>query len=85
MNRLKAIVESLMLIFALLPPFLKMLYLLASYKISKFRARRAAMMEFRSVELDDDVGLELLEVVVPDIGGVVTWGNLMRSRNCCTK
>lgn len=85
MNRLRTAVESLVLILSLSPLALRALFLLISYKISKFRARRAAMTEFRSMGFNDKASSELLEVVVPDIGGILAWENLMRSRNCCKK
>ncbi len=85
MRRLRAAIELLLLIGSLSPPALRALYLLGTYKVKKSLARRSALKELRSSGLSEEVCQELLEVVVPDIGGVVEWGNSMRSKSCCSR
>ncbi|GEM_PF-2666382 len=85
MRRLRAAIELLLLIGSLSPLALRVLYLLGAYKVRKSLARRSALKELRSSGLSEGVCRELLEIIVPDIGGVVGWGNSMRSKNCCSR
>ncbi len=85
MRRLRATIEFLLLIGSLSPLALRALYLLGTYKVKKSLVRRSALKELGSSGLSEKVCRELLEIVVPDIGGVVEWGNSMRSKSCCSR
>ncbi len=84
MRRLRATKEILLLMGSLSLQALRALYLLGVYKVKKSLARRSALKELRASGLSEEVCRELLDIVVPDIGGVVEWGNSMRSRSCCS-
>ncbi len=85
MRRLRAAIEVMLLIGSLLPLALGALRLLVTYKVKRSLARRSALRELRSLGLNEEACKELLEIVVPDLGGVVEWGNSMRSRSCCSR
>ncbi len=85
MKRLRAAKDLLLLTGSLTLQALRALYLLGVYKVKKGLARRSALKELRSSGLSEEVCQELLEIVVPDIGGVVGWGNSMRSKSCCSE
>ncbi len=85
MRRLRAAKELVLLMGSLSLQALRALYLLGVYKVKKSLARRSALKELRSSGLSEEVCQELLDIIVPDIGGVVEWGNSMRSKSCCSE
>ncbi len=85
MRRLRAAKELVLLMGSLSLQALRALYLLGVYKVKKNLARRSALKELRSSGLSEEVCQELLDIIVPDIGGVVEWGNSMRSKSCCSE
>ncbi|HDI74180.1 MAG TPA: hypothetical protein ENF57_04165 [Candidatus Korarchaeota archaeon] len=62
-------------------PFL--VYLLTSYKLSKIRAKRAALKELKAQGIDERACEELISIIVPDLGGMKEWVNWRRSESCC--
>ncbi len=56
-------------------------YLKYLYKMR--RARKEAQKVLEEYGIPRDTVGELLEVLVPKIGGLLEWVNLMKSESCC--
>ncbi len=57
------------------------LYLSMLYKIKKSKAEKAARKELEMQEIDEKTREELLEIIVPDLGGITEWMSLMKLKS----
>ncbi len=86
MRALKALKLTLSLIRAILLlalPASLALFLYLKYVYKRWRVRREAQKVFNAHGLPENTARELLEILVPDVGGLLEWVNLMKSENCC--
>ncbi len=83
MSRLRTLLDIVILVGLSSKTIAYVLFLLGLYKVKKSKARKEAERELKLQGIDEKIREELLEVVVPSLGGIAKWMNLKKLRSCC--
>jgi len=82
-SRLRIAIEALILLATSPPLLIRAFSLMLLYWLKRAGARRAALAELRSWGISEEVCEELLDIIVPDLGGLIEWGSSTRSGSYC--